>query len=235
MKNRAPLLAILFLALFPWTTHAEAASEATTAAASEKMICPVCRVHEGETEPEEVVATLEHDGHVYGFCSEDCRDKFQEDPEVYLPPVFPRPAPSFEVRDLDGNNFSSDELRGRIVLLDFWATWCQPCVDDLPRLSRLHERYFDRGLTVVGLSTDEGADAVRKVKRMIRRRNASHPIYLDALESPAWAAYRVQVVPTQFLIDGDGQIVAQWSGRIDLEVVEAAIADLLAEGDAPSS
>ena len=198
-------------------------------------VCHVCRVHDGETEAEPVAATAEHEGHTYGFCSEGCRDKFLEAPAAYLPPVFPRPAPSFVVRDLEGNDFSSDELRGRVVLLDFWATWCQPCVKDLPRLSELHESYSDRGLSVVSLSIDEGGDAARKVKRMIHRKKASHPVYLDAAESPAWNTYLVQVVPAQFLIDAGGNIVAQWSGNIDLQEVEAAIIELLAESDEPGS
>lgn len=225
MRHRALPLFVLLLTLSPFV--ARAATDA------EKAICPVCRVHEGETEAEDVAASLEHDGHTYGFCSEGCRDKFLEAPEAYLPPVFPRSAPSFRVRDLSGDDFSSEELRGRTVLLDFWATWCQPCVDDLPRLSRLHERYFDRGLSVVSVSTDEGDGAARKVARILKRRKASHPNYLDATDSPAWAAYRVRVVPAQFLIDAGGDIVAQWSGRIDLEEVEAAITRLLAEGDEP--
>lgn len=178
-----------------------------------------------------MVASADHAGHAYGFCSTECRDTFLKAPEAYLSPVFPRPAPPFVVRDLEGADFSSEELRGRVVLLDFWATWCQPCVKDLPKLARLHERHSARGLTVLSVSTDEGDDAARKVARMVKKRKATHPVYLDSTDSPAWGAYLVQVVPTQFLIDGDGNIVAQWSGKIDLEEVEAEITGLLGTPD----
>lgn len=198
------------------------------AAATEKAICSVCRVHEGETEAEAVVATADYQGHTYGFCSTKCRDTFLETPASYLPPVFPRPAPSFVVRDLEGADFSSQALHGRTVLLDFWATWCQPCVTDLPKLTRLHERHAEAGLTVVSVSIDEGEDAAKKVARMVKKRKATHPVYLDATDDPAWSAYLVRVVPTQFLIDADGNIVAQWSGQIDLQEVEDAITGLLA-------
>ena len=196
---------------------------------SNEALCPVCRVHEGEDEAEPVVASADFDGQTYGFCSTECRDTFLEAPESYLPPVFPRPAPAFVVRDLEGAEFASEALRGRTVLLDFWATWCPPCVADLPLLSRLHERYAADGLTVVSVSIDEG-DAARKVARMVRKRKATHPIYLDSGDSPAWAAYRVRAVPTQFLVDAEGQVVAQWSGKIDLEVVEAEIVRRLESG-----
>lgn len=192
-----------------------------------EAVCQVCRVHEGETDPEPVVASVDFQGETYGFCSEDCRDAFLEDPAGYLPPVFPRPAPEFELRDLDGGRVSSAVLSGRAVLLDFWATWCPPCVKDLPRLSALHQRFADDGFAVVGISIDEGDDAARKVAKMIRKRKATHPIYLDSPDAPAWGAFHVRVVPTQYLLDAGGNVVAQWSGTIDLAVVEAAVEELL--------
>ncbi len=198
--------------------------------AAEKALCPVCRVHEGETEAELVVATAEHAGHTYGFCSVECRDTFLKAPESYLPPDLPRPAPPFVVRDLTGKELSLQDLRGRVVLLDFWATWCQPCVVDLPKLSKLHERLADRGLTVLSVSIDEGENAARDVGRIVDKRRATHPVYLDSSDSLAWSAYLVRVVPTQFLIDTEGNVVAQWSGKIDLQEVEATIVELLEAG-----
>ncbi len=196
----------------------------------EAAVCPVCRVHEGETEPEEVAATAEHGGHTYGFCSVACRDKFVAEPTGYLPPVLPRPAPAFEALDLEGTTFSSEALQGQWTLLDFWATWCQPCVTDLPKLTDLHRRYAEQGFAVVSISIDEGKGANKKVARMIKRRQAAHPVYLDSATAPAWSAYKVRVVPAQFLINPQGQIVAQWSGAIDLAEVEAELSRWLDEG-----
>ena len=227
MKATLHALCALILA---HAAGAAAAGDTTRdpAASDERAICQVCRVHEGETEPEPVVASVEHQGNTYGFCSLKCSDTFLADPESYLPPVFPRPAPAFVVRDLDGVEVSSDAFRGSTVLLDFWATWCQPCVDDLPKLTRLHERYDEDGLVVISLSIDEGDKAARKVRRMVQRRDARHPVLIDATDTPAWESYRVRVVPSQFLVDAEGRIVAQWSGRIDFDAVEAEITRLLA-------
>ena len=218
--QRGLVLALVFAA------GTAAADDSTTGAVAgdERAICQVCRVHEGETEAEAVIASAEFGEDTYGFCSVKCRDTFLEAPESYLPPVFPRPAPAFVVRDLDGALISSDAFRGKTVLLDFWATWCQPCVDDLPELTRLHERYDEDGVVVLSVSIDEGDDAARKVKRMVKRRDARHPVYLDATDTPAWESYLVRVVPSQFLVDAEGRIVAQWSGRTDLDEVEAEIA-----------
>lgn len=194
---------------------------------AESALCHVCRVHEAETEAEPVVATAEYEGKTHGFCSEKCRDTFLEAPESYVPPVFPRPAPEFLMRGLDGTDVSSETYRGKLILLDFWATWCPPCVTDLPNLTSLHERYEKDGLVILSLSIDEGDSATRKVKRMVKRRDARHPVFLDLTDTPAWPSYGVRVVPTQFLIDTEGQIVAQWSGKIDLAIVEAEIARIL--------
>lgn len=234
---KATFLALMALVLPLAAAESAAAGTATAdsattdeAASGERALCPVCRVHEGETEAELVKASAEHEGTTYGFCSLKCRDTFLEAPASYLPPVFPRPAPAFVVRNLEGGEVSFDAFRDKIVLLDFWATWCQPCVDDLPRLTSLHERYAGDGLVVLSVSIDEGGGAARKVRRMVKRRDARHPVYLDDADPPAWESYRVRVVPAQFLLDAEGRIVAQWSGKIDLDVVEAEITRLLEAG-----
>ena len=224
LKNQIILMVVgvLFLLATP-------AVGTDSASGVDSAVCHVCRVHEGEEEPEEVVATAEHAGHSYGFCSVECRDKFVEEPIAYLPPVFPRPAPPFEALDLAGATVSSELIAGQWTLLDFWATWCLPCVGDLPKLTALHERYSDQGFAVVSISIDEGKKAAKKVARMIKKRKATHPVYLDSESAPAWAAYNVKVVPAQFLINPEGQIVAQWSGAIDLAEVEGEIGRFLAD------
>ncbi|MEE8525055.1 MAG: redoxin domain-containing protein [Thermoanaerobaculia bacterium] len=228
-RNLLPLLLLLAI-LF---TAAVAAADADTDA--DKAVCPVCRVHDGETELEKVLATAEYRGQTYGFCSEKCRDTFLEAPQGYLPPVFPRPAPAFAVRDLDGGEVASSELPAGALLLDFWATWCPPCIKDLPRLSKLHRRFAGSGFAVVSVSIDDGDDAASAVTRVARKRKTTHPIYLDSAETPAWGAFQVRVVPTQFLLDADGNIVAQWSGKIDFEIVEAAVEDLLTDEPRPAA
>src|SRR5688572_29973229 len=120
MKQRtAILLSCLLLTLL-----AAVAAVSHAADAPKKALCPVCKVHEGEAEPEPVKATSVYKGETYGFCSEKCKQTFDEYPEAYIPPVLPRPVPAFTVKSLDGKEVPFAALAsGKPVLVDFWATW----------------------------------------------------------------------------------------------------------------
>lgn len=180
------------------------------ATAADKSACLVCAVTKGEVEEEPVKAVRTYQGKEYGFCSEKCAKAFVADPAAYLPPEFPREAPAFSVSDLSGRTISNQSLKGTVVLLDFWATWCVPCRKSMPELQALHDKYAARGFSVVGISIDEGGPA--KVKQLVKSKRFSYPIAMDSEKAPAWDAYRVKAVPAAFLIDREGRIVAQWTG-----------------------
>jgi thiol-disulfide isomerase/thioredoxin len=180
-------------------------------AATEMALCPVCRVKEGTHEEEAVEAVRTHEGVRYGFCSEQCAKEFDLDPAAYAPPAFPRPAPELGLTDLTGKLLTWDSLEGQVVLVDFWATWCAPCRKSMPELQALHQRYAERGFTVIGISIDEGK-ARGKVKKFVSARKVGYPIALDSEKSPAWERFRVKAIPAAFLVDPEGRIVAQWTG-----------------------
>jgi len=217
----------LFLALSVLVATATAPAHA--AEKPDKALCPVCAVH-GETKAERVEAQVEHDGQTYYFCSEKCRATFQEDPLGYVPPELPRPAPDFVVETLDGKDVAADAFAGKVVLLDFWATWCKPCEKIMPGIQKLYDAYADEGFTVAGISIDEGEDRVKKVEKFVRKLDVSYPVFLDAKDVPAWFTYRVKAVPAMFLIDREGRIVAQWRGSVDHERLEAEVARLVGAG-----
>ena len=198
---------------------------APLATAAEKAICPVCKVHEGESEPEVVKATSVYQGKTYGFCSENCKTTFGEYPQAYLPPVLPRSVPAFSVQSLEGKEVPSSAIAsGKPVLIDFWATWCQPCVSAMPRLQKLHQRHAPKGFAVVGISIDEEKDTAKK---FLAKRPVAYPVYLDATKTPAWSVFHVRSVPAAFLVDGQGRIVKQWLGKVDLAEVEREVAKLM--------
>jgi thiol-disulfide isomerase/thioredoxin len=202
------------------------AHPATSKAAVMTGVCLVCKVKHGEAEAEPVKATRTHDGQSYGFCSEKCAGEFAADPLAFLPPVFPRTASGFALTDLAGGAVTAESLRGRVVLLDFWATWCAPCRRSMPALQALHERYAARGLTVLGVSIDENSDA--KVRKFVKDKAFTYAIAIDSAHEPAWLAYRVKSVPAAFLIDRDGNVVAQWTGAAAPEdELEARVRELL--------
>jgi thiol-disulfide isomerase/thioredoxin len=204
-----------------------AASLVAGVEAAEQAICHVCRVKAGEAEPEEAKAFRTHQGVRYGFCSEKCAQEFDADPVAYVPAILPRPAPAFRLTTLSGEQLDGQSLRGQVVLLDFWATWCVPCRKSMPALQGLHDRYAERGFRVVGVSIDEGGAAA--VKKFVRSKKIHYPIAVDAKTAPAWEAFRVKAVPAAFLVDAQGRIVAQWSGAAaDIDELEDKVKALLA-------
>jgi thiol-disulfide isomerase/thioredoxin len=215
MKTRAALFLMLTLLAFVGYA-AEAPKEA---------LCLVCKVHEGEAEPEPVKATSVYKGQTYGFCSEKCKTHFDSYPEAYIPPVLPRPVPAFTVKTLDGKEVPFKSFAsGKPVLLDFWATWCAPCVSAMPELQQLHQRHAAKGFSVVGISIDEEH---RKARKFAEKKKLAYPVYLDATKTPAWSVFHVRSIPAVFLVDADGQIVQQWLGKVDMKEVEQAVAKLL--------
>jgi thiol-disulfide isomerase/thioredoxin len=212
------LLAALFL-VAALTPHLVSAAPATA-------VCLVCQVKEGKTEEEPVKAVRTYEGKEYGFCSEKCAKAFEADPVAYLPPEFPRPAPPFALQDLAGNAVSNESLMGKVVLVDFWATWCAPCRKSMPELQAIHQKYAARGFSVVGVSIDEGGPA--KVKKAVAAMKITYPIAMDSEKAPAWDAFLVKAVPAAFLLDRDGRIVAQWTGAaVNGKELESTLEELL--------
>ena len=188
--------------------------------------CVVCSSNgEGHGE-ERAAAGVVYEGKRYFFCNAKEVGDFKKDPEAFLPPVLPRPAPEVKASDLAGKPVTLESYKGKVVLLDFWATWCAPCVKSMPALEKLYSRAKDRDLMVVGLSIDEDP---KKVPPFLKKRGVTYPILLDDPKVPTWAAYRVRAVPAMFLIGRNGQIVAQWRGEAKMKDVETAVERALAE------
>ena len=193
----------------------------------DKALCSVCALKGGETELEKVKAHSVHNGEVFYFCSKNCKREFDLDPLAYLPPIFPRPAPAFVVETLGGEDMALRDLEGKVVLMDFWAAWCKPCLKTMPQLQKLYRAHSDKGLEVWGVSIDADKDRVKKIKKMVDKMDISYPIFLDTKKMPAWHQFKVKAIPAMFLLDGDSQIVAQWVGEIDYGDVEKAVVENL--------
>jgi thiol-disulfide isomerase/thioredoxin len=198
---------------------------AAVVAAAPRALCRVCAVLEGETRPERSAATSEHAGETLHFCSLACKERFDADPPAFLPPRLPRPAPAFSfTTTLDGAPFEAESLDGKFVLVDFWATWCAPCVAAMPRLARLDREHRERGFEVFGVSIDERKSAT-ELQRFLRERGASYRSALDGGADPLWRRFHVPAVPSLFLLDPHGQVVEQWvAAAVDHRAIEAAVA-----------
>jgi peroxiredoxin len=190
-----------------------------------KAHCTVCSLA-GSGEGEEAVAAgLRYKGVDYYFCSSGEVAKFRKDPLAFVPPVLPRPAPAFSLKSVDGRSIPLESMKGSVVLLDFWATWCRPCVEAMPDLQRLHEKLGGKGLKVVGISIDE--KGIAAVEPWLAKRKFTYTMLLENHADATWKRFGVRGIPALFLVNSDGQIVKQWSGKPNAREVEAEVMKLL--------
>lgn len=123
----------------------------------------------------------------------------------------PRAAPRLELETLNGGHFSLEKLRGEVVLVNFWATWCPPCVAETPSLVALWQRMEPRGLRMVGVSVDTDESALR---RFVASQGILYPTVRDPGGSTAHR-FGTFKYPETYLIDRSGQIVRRWVGALD--------------------
>ncbi len=133
-------------------------------------------------------------------------------------------APDFTLTDISGNKLSLSDYRGKVVLLDFWATWCGPCRIEIPGFVELQNRYRGQGLAVVGVSMDDGPEPVREFYKEFRM-NYRVVLGSDKIGELYGGVYGF---PTTFLIGRDGRIYAKHVGAADISVFEEEIKQLLA-------
>ena len=121
-------------------------------------------------------------------------------------------APEFSAPDLDGHSIELAQFRGRVVLLDFWASWCAPCRASLPELRRLHERFSSRGLVMLGMNLDRDDAAARAA---IRHDRLTWPQLWGGSVSDIATSYGASGIPTLVLIDQQGRVFASvhWPTR----------------------
>jgi len=136
-----------------------------------------------------------------------------------------RRAPDFDVPALDGGRISPGGYRGKVILIDFWATWCGPCRMAMPEVRRIWRRYHDRGFEIVGISLDRSPDALRDY--LARSGIPWRQVYQGgAWNSQLVSLYSVEGIPATFLVDKDGTIR---SVNLSGERLEQAVQRLLAE------
>lgn len=130
-------------------------------------------------------------------------------------------APNFRATDMAGNPVELDDLRGKVVLLNVWATWCAPCREEMPAIQALYEDYADRGLEIVAVSIDAPVglrDGIGNpggdVAAFVREMGLTFPIWLDQSRE-VYEIYRLIGVPETFIIDKSGYIVHKRIGPWD--------------------
>ena len=127
---------------------------------------------------------------------------------------------AFQLQDLDGNPIRLEDLRGKLVWLNFWASWCPPCQGETPVLRDLDEAYGDKGLEIVGVAVQE--TTVDNVRDYAQRYELRYPIAFDT-SADIFRLYKVYALPTQFFIGPDGTILDVVNGPLSHEDAQARI------------
>ncbi len=134
-------------------------------------------------------------------------------------------APEWKLQDLNGNRVSSEDFKGKVVILDFWATWCGPCRAEIPGLGELQSKYQNKGLAVIGISLDQGGADV--VKDFVAKTGMNYRVLMGD-EKVQQDFGGMDAIPMTFVIDRQGNIVKEHLGLTEEGEFEAEIKPLLA-------
>jgi peroxiredoxin len=133
--------------------------------------------------------------------------------------------PANALKDSSGKTATLQDYRGKVILLDFWATWCHGCKQEIPWFSEFERKYAPKGLTVVGVSLDE--EGWKLVKPFLETAKVPYRIVLG--DNPTAKKYGIENMPDTFLIDRHGRIAATYVGLVDKDNVEENIRAMLSQ------
>jgi cytochrome c biogenesis protein CcmG, thiol:disulfide interchange protein DsbE len=140
-------------------------------------------------------------------------------------PLPDHPAPGLALPQLDGTQRTLGELRGQVVLINIWATWCPPCRAEMPAIQQAYTTYRDRGFTVLAVNQGEDATAIAP---FLEQHGLTFPSLLDR-DGQASATYQARVLPSSFFVDRRGVIRAVYRGPMPSRVIAGTVEQLLEE------
>jgi cytochrome c biogenesis protein CcmG, thiol:disulfide interchange protein DsbE len=135
-----------------------------------------------------------------------------------------QPAPSFALKDLRGKTVRLEDYRGKIVLLNFWATWCAPCQTEMPDLMNLQKQYADKGLQILGITYEK--EPAAKITRITRKFKLTYPVLLGA-KSLSDSYGIEEALPVTVIVDREGKIRDRIIGMMEPEEIKEKILPLL--------
>ena len=138
-------------------------------------------------------------------------------------------APEFELARVDGGTLKSADLKGKVVIVDFWATWCEPCIAEIPNYNKIQETYFAKGVEVLGITVESGPLA--SIKPKVEGFQMKYPVVVGDEDVVAGFGGLIGF-PTTFIVDKEGRVFKKYLGmtRNKKEMIEKDIEKLLAEG-----
>ena len=140
-----------------------------------------------------------------------------------IPGVVEYPAPDLALVDLDGEPTSLDDLRGQVVMVNNWATWCPTCRAEMPELEAYYQAHKDDGFVLVGINS---GDQSSQVEAFIQEYNLTFPMWLDP-SGLAIHAFKNNALPSSYILDEKGTVRLVWSGAVSLEALETYVTPML--------
>lgn len=197
--------------------------------------CVVCSAEQARYHLESCSFSTEHQGKTYHFCEKACLEKFQSEPDSWvarfqaLEPAKPTATtlPAFEFPLKPAGTLSSQDVAGKVLLLNLWATWCGPCQEEMPDLVRLQEELGDQGLIVLAISFDKTEQAHRQGIKDLELNFPSIFAQDEAVKKFLAELGPVSAIPVTFIVDKEGRILERIEGKGDYERFRKAIEPLL--------
>ncbi len=165
-------------------------------------------------------------GSVLVFYISNAQSKILDYSTLAIPPVTASyPAPTLELTSLDGSAVSLVDYKGKVILVNNWATWCPPCKDEMPELQAYFDDHKNDGFFVVAIEAGEPASTVTE---FVRDLGLTFPVWLDP-HADALDAFKNWDLPSSYIIDRQGQVRYSWTGAINLATLEKYVTPLLEE------
>jgi thiol-disulfide isomerase/thioredoxin len=134
------------------------------------------------------------------------------------------PAPELSLTDLGGNPTALTDYRGKVVLVNLWATWCPPCKEEMPALENFYRKHADEGFAIVAIND---GDPTNDVIKFVKDYGLTFPVWLDPTYSATEKAFKTLNLPSSFVIDRNGQIVLSWVGGVNLRTLEKYLTPII--------
>jgi peroxiredoxin len=151
-------------------------------------------------------------------------DKAQQNTSYLIPPAsVNRAAPDLTLTDLEGKTVSLSDYKGQVVLVNNWATWCPPCLAEIPELQAYYDVHADEGFVLIGI---EAGEPVSEVAAFVQSHGLTYPIWPDP-NTRAVNAFQNGSLPSSYVIDRDGIIIYAWSGQINQPTLDKYVTPLL--------
>jgi peroxiredoxin len=133
-------------------------------------------------------------------------------------------APSLTLSSLDGNEYSLEDYRGQVVLVNLWATWCPPCKAEMPTLDAFYQEHSDEGFMLIAIND---GDKEEDINTFVENYGLSFQVWVDTEHKASIHAFKTQSLPSSFVIDREGVIRLRWVGEIEKDTMEEYVTPLL--------